>query len=289
MPEHEYDSRLRHQRSPNQEIAARRAADTKSAERGIRPFAAETNAPELLGQAERNLQTALHEGQSWLPALNASPICINDILENYRRLRNALDTLTSGQLWPCAVTSCKGASPFSAPLDIPPSLAAMLVAQLRAASTGELPFPSAPAPSVQSAIAEAAPELALDQPYLVGATQKLVALPADNAEAGFLRGAKLDTNVRMRLSTAGLPDQSQDPPQALVAVETAMPNLTVVYTHGYFLSTLKQLGVSTPATGCLAYGFYRFGIEVKGFHVFQASLVSIPDQLRVSLNLVPQD
>jgi hypothetical protein len=80
-----------------------------------------------------------------------------------------------------------------------------------------------------------------------------------------------------------------EPPQARVAVETAKPNLTVIYTHGYFLSTMKQLGVSTPASGNLAYGLYRFGIEVKGFHIFQESLVSVPEQLRISIDLVPEN
>jgi hypothetical protein len=267
----------------------RGAADVQTAERLSRIIAAETNAPELLGQMERDLQTALHEGQPYLRTADSPPVCISDVVENYTRLRKLLDTLTMSELWPCVVTQWKDALPFSAPLDVPPALAAMLIAQLRTVSAGDVPFPSAPAAPTQSAVAEASlKELALTQPYLVGATQRLIGLPKDRAEAGFIRGAKLDADARLPFSPVEPLDQRQEPPQARVSVETAMPNLTVVYTHGYFLSTLKQLGVSTPASASVAYGLYRFGIEVKGFHVFQESLVSVPDQLRISLSLVPQ-
>ena len=116
----------------------------------------------------------------------------------------------------------------------------------------------------------------------------MVGLPAENAEAGFVRGAKLDTDIRAPFSPPEPPDQKQEPPRARVAVETRRPNLTVVYTHGYFSGTY-QLGVSTPAIGSVAYGFYRFGIEFKGFHWLQESLVCVPDQLKVSLDLVPKE
>jgi hypothetical protein len=222
-----------------------------------------------------------------LHAAKGAAISIGDVLENYRMLRNGLDHLTLGELWPCIVTQFKDRLPFSAPLDVPPSLAAMLVAQLRSMSIGDDLFPSAPAPRVQSAVAEALPrEVARTQPYFFGASQKLVGLPKDNAEAGFVRGAKLDIDVRMSFSGCGPPELAQE---ARVAVETAKPNISVVYTHGYFLSTLKQLGVSTPAIGSLGYGLYRFGIEVDGFHLFQESLVSIPDQLKIWLDLEPRD
>jgi hypothetical protein len=167
----------------------------------------------------------------------------------------------------------------------------MLVAQLRAVSTGDLPFPSAPALAVQSEVAERAPleKFLHAQPYLVGATQKLIGLPAENAVAGFLRGAKLVTAIRKLFLHREPPNQGREPLQARVEVETAKPNLTVIYTNGYYIGTLKQLGVSTPASANVAYGLYRFGIEVNGFPFFQESLVSVPDQLRISLDLIPQD
>jgi hypothetical protein len=115
--------------------------------------------------------------------------------------------------------------------------------------------------------------------------RKLIGLPAYNAEGGFLRGAKLDVDARRPFSPPEPPDHQQEPPRARVAVETAKPNLTVVYTNGHLPGTLKQFGVSTPASASVAYGLCCFGIEVDGFPFFQESLVSVPDQLRVSLDL----
>jgi hypothetical protein len=244
--------------------------------------AAETNALELLGVAERELQSALQLGHPYLRTASNQLVYIADILENYRKLRALLDTLAGGELWPCILTHSKDTRPLSAPLEISPTLAAMLVAQIREASTGELPFPSAPALDAQLAVGG-------HQPYFLGPTQKLVGLPAENAEAGFVYGAKLDADIRAPFSPPAPLDQKEEPPRARVAVETRRPNLTVVFTHGYFDSSLEQFGISTPAVRSVAYGRYRFGIEVKGFHCFQESLVSVPEQLKVSLDLVPKD
>src|SRR5262245_44571630 len=99
----------------------------------------------------------------------------------------------------------------------------MLVAQLRKVSTGELPFPSAPAEPVQRDAVGG--ELRLAQPYFFGPTQRLVGLPAENAETGFVRGAKLDTDIRLPFSPPEPLDQGQEePPRARVAVETRRPN-----------------------------------------------------------------
>jgi hypothetical protein len=258
---------------------------------------AETNAPELLRQAELELYSALeaalkypsHLADPYLRIAEKQPVYIKDIIENYRRLRDLLDTLAAQELWPCILTQSR--PPFAAPLDVPPDLAAILVDHIRLASTGELPFPSAAANLVQFAALEKADDLGLShlQPLFYGDGHKFVGLPTENAEAGFVRGAKLDTDLRVPFSPPEPPDQVQEPPRARVAVETEKPNLTVVWTHGYFTSRLGQLGVSTPATGNLAYGLYRFGLEHMGRHWFQESLVSVPDQLRVSLEITIKD
>jgi hypothetical protein len=250
--------------------------------------AAETNALEL-DQGERELQSALQLDKTYLRIPSGQQVYIRDILDNYRKLRRALDALAVGELWPCLLTQSEGSPRFSAPLDVPPALAAMLVAELRTASTEELPFPSAPADPLQFAVnGKVEEKLKRAQPFFIRAAAKLLGLPAKNAEAGFIRGAKLDTDLRVPFSPPQPPDQEHEPPRARLAVSTAKPNLTVVYTHGYF-SSVYQLGVSTPASGSVAYGWYRFGIEVKGFHFFQESLVSVPDQLKVSLDLVPRE
>jgi hypothetical protein len=275
----------KYQSAPKREIVI-------TAQEGARRLvAAEINAPEHLKRSERDLQAALHGGQPYFRGANNRPICISDIVENYRRLRRALGTLTVGGLWPCILTRWKGSLPFSAPLDVPPLLAEMLVTQLRAVSMGDLPFPSALALSVQSTVADKAPseELLHAMPCFIGATEKLIGLPAENAEAGFIRGAKLDADAREPFSPPAPPEPEHEPPRARVAVDTAKPNLTVIYTNGYFNSSLRQLGLSTPASASIAYGLYRFGIETKGLHFFQDSLVSVPDQLRISLDIEPQD
>jgi hypothetical protein len=269
---------------PHEDLELRASARAKEREREF--IAAQTNAPELLGQLERDLQTALLSGQPYLRVGNSPPVFISDILVNYRRLQSALATLAVGELWPCALTQRSDGSPFSAPLDVPPRLATMLIDQLRGMSTGELPFPCAPAGLIQRTDIG---ELSRAQPYLYGEAQKLVGLPAFNAEAGFVRGAKLDIDARAPFSPPEPPDQGQEPPHARVAVETVRPNLTVIYTNGYFISTLKQLGVSTPASSNVAYGLYRFGLELEGLHIFQESLVSVPEQVRVSLPFGPRE
>jgi hypothetical protein len=287
-PDHPESARKR-STIEQEELARNASARAKERQRDSIP--GQTNAPELLGHLERHLQAALFDGQQYLRVASRPPIYINDILANYQRLQSALATLAVGELWPCAVTQQTDGLPFSAPLDVPPSLAAMLIDQLRAVSTGELPFPSAQALPVQIAVSEKAGlgELTRVQPYLFGEGQKLVGLPSSDAEAGFVRGAKLDIDARAPFSPPEPPDPGQEPPHARVAVETAKPNLTVVYTNGYFISTLKQLGVSTPASANIPYGLYRFGLEVEaGLHFFQESLVSIPDQVRVWLSLEPQ-
>jgi hypothetical protein len=181
----------------------------------------------------------------------------------------------------------------------------MLIAELWKVSSHDSPFPSASAAPVQEAVVERVrSDEVWSLPYFAGTTERLVGLPAVNAEAGFLRGAKLDTDVRAPFSRREAPRDDEfppppadnppppadddEPPRARVAVETAKPNLTVVFTNGYFASTRKQLGVSTPAIASIAYGLYRFGIEIQRFQWFQESLVSVPDQLRISLDLVPQ-
>jgi hypothetical protein len=286
MPKHKTRGKSQHQSTSRREGAKRRGTFATTVEHHSGLTAAETNALELLGRSEHDLQAALHEDRRYLHNPKGAPISIKDILENYCRLRNAIDRTTLGELWPCLVTQRRNGAPFSAPLDISPSVAAALVAEIRSASPSGAPFPFAPAPLVQSAAAKALPEAARAQPYFFGASQNLVGLPKENVEAGFVRGAQLDVDVRM--SSPMQPLTGQETAGAQVAVETPKPNITVVYTHGYFLSTLKQLGISTPALGHLAYGLYRFGIEVDGYHLFQESLVSIPDQLRVRLDLEPQ-
>jgi len=242
------------------------------------------NAPESLEFTERNLQLALHSGNRYFFNTESHPIYIEDILEDYGRLRTSLDTLTMGELWPCVLTEPEHSSIFSVPLDVPPPLAAVLVSELRKQATDQHPFPSAPAEAVQIAAAKRADEFAKSQPYLTP-THLLIALPAENAEAGFVHGANVDVNVRAPFSPLFKPPDNEEPPMARVAVRTKKPNLTVVYTHGRFMSTLTQLGVSTPAAGNLAYGFYCFGIEVNGFSWFQKSLVIVPNQLDVLLEL----
>jgi ribosome assembly protein YihI (activator of Der GTPase) len=270
-----------------QERAKERAKERAAAEQEKARVAVETNAPEVVGVVERELQSALQVGSLYWRTASNQLVYIGDILNNYRKLRRLLDTLAADELWPCILTHSMDARPFSAPLEVPPTLAAMLVAQLRTASTDELPFPSAPADAVQHAVAVAAEEKSLEllrfHPFFFWSRGKLVALPAENAEAGFVRGAKLDTDIRAPFSSHEPLDLNEEPPRARVAVETS-PNLTVIYSHGYFASTTKQLGISTPACGTLAYGLYRFGLEIKGYHLFQESLVCVPEQLRVLLD-----
>jgi hypothetical protein len=250
--------------------------------------AAVTNAPALLSAEERKLRSAMRLDKPYLRTASNQSVYIADIIRNYRKLRRLLHTLTRKELWPCVPTRTTDGQLFSAPLDVPPTLAAMLVAELRKVSTDEMPFPSAHAGSVQQTVAAQLgkrTKLATAQPYFVGPDEELVGLPAENAEVGFIRGAKLDTDIRVPFSGRKPHNASEEPPRARVAVETEKPNLTVIYTHGYFASTLTQLGVSTPASGSVAYGLYRFGIETKGRQLFQDSLVSVPHQLTVFLDL----
>lgn len=247
------------------------------------------NDPQILDAYDHALLETLVDHKPYAHfADSGSPVYVADISSNFKRLELELDSLIEDDLWPCIITHIDPRNSFSAPLDVSATLAASLVAHLRRSSTRQLPFPSVRADVIQYAVARENRAEAHLQPYFFG-DQSLIGLPAKRAALGFVRGAKFDAILRRPFSPPTPLDEAEDPPRARIAVETRKPNLTVVYTNGYFASSLMQLGPSTPASGNVAFGLYRFGIEWENAHIFQDSIVSVPDQLRIYLDLAPKD
>ena len=197
-------------------------------------------------------------------SLGKKSISISDLsvsIENFRYQRDLL--LNSGQRWPCVklkeYASDSAPKIHWAPLDL-----------------GTASNPSGNPDEIFSGVAV---RRALDEGQAAGLQTQEIASDVVDKTFSEMVGAVI--GKRLTGDAAG----NDEPPPNLFEVTTDSVGVEIVYSVGYFISTKRGFGFSTPARRELRWGPYLFGTCIGGNIEFSDTLWAVPDVSSIHLSV----